>query len=138
MSDDRADGLSVVVQPKRIPRPRRAHLKQQRRRAFTFSLFAVAAIGGLVVLNIFWTSAPPPKLSDVSSPELAAREAQIGRIEIHNGDGRCQQIKFDNERETTIDNPGPCPKPVLDARGVPVPQGTIHRLDAISKSFFGR
>jgi hypothetical protein len=137
MSDGRADGLSGVV-PKRTPRPHRAHLKRQRQRAFTFSLFAIAAIGGLVVMTIFWASAPAPKLSDASPPELVAREAQIGTIEIHDGVGRCQQVKFDNERGTTIDNPGPCPKPVLDARGVPVPQGTIHRLDAISKSFFGR
>jgi len=76
--------------------------------------------------------------SDASLEESASREMQIGTIVIHSGDDGCEQIKFDNKTETTVNSRSPCPKQVLDAHGVPVPQGTVHRLDAISKSFFGR
>lgn len=52
---------------------------------------------------------------------------------------RCKQTKFDNDSGRTIENLAPCDNEVfLDAHGIPVPQGTVHRLDAISKSFLGR
>jgi hypothetical protein len=132
-SNRQTDGPSVVK-----TRSRPTHSRRQRWRAFVVSLFAIAAMGCLVVASIFWTAVSRSKLSDASSVESASREMQIGTIVIHSGDNGCEQIKFDNRRETTTNNLTPCPKQVLDAHGVPVPQGTLHRLDAISKSFFGR
>jgi hypothetical protein len=58
-------------------------------------------------------------------------------IVVEQGDeGRCELMKFNNDDGRVIDNVRHCEKnSILDARGVPVPVGTIHRLDAISKSF---
>ena len=48
-------------------------------------------------------------------------------------------MKFDNDNGRTIEQFKPCDNAgILDANGVPVPVGTIRRLDAISKSFSGR
>jgi hypothetical protein len=80
-------------------------------------------------------------LTSLGSPSSDSEptEARIGTIILQRDDGRCEQIKFDNDSGRTIKDTVPCEnKIVLDAHGVPVPQGTVHRLDAISKSFFGR
>ena len=98
-SNRQIDGPSVVK-----TRSRPAHSRRQRWRAFAVSLFAIAAMGCLAVANIFWTAVPRSKSSNSSSEELAAREMQIGTIEIHSGDDGCEQIRFDNRRETTGNN----------------------------------
>lgn len=47
-------------------------------------------------------------------------------------------MKFDNRTGRTIENERHCENTTtLDAQGIPVPEGTIHRLDSISKSFLG-
>jgi hypothetical protein len=42
-------------------------------------------------------------------------------------------MKFDNETGR-ISEVGSCPQVAVDANGVPVPLGTIHRREAIKKS----
>ncbi len=45
-------------------------------------------------------------------------------------------MKFDNDSGRPIGQFKPCDTAdILDANGVPMPTGTIRRLDAISKSF---
>jgi hypothetical protein len=45
---------------------------------------------------------------------------------------------FDNTDGRLIENLKPCEKDIrFDARGRAMPMGTVHRLDAISKSFLG-
>jgi hypothetical protein len=47
-------------------------------------------------------------------------------------------MKFDNTDGRLIENLKPCEKDLrFDERGRAMPMGTVHRLDAISKSFFG-
>lgn len=49
---------------------------------------------------------------------------------------QCQLMKFDNDTGRMIDGSANCHGDVvLDAHGVPVPMGTVHRLDSIRKSF---
>ena len=51
-------------------------------------------------------------------------------------ENKCELMKFDNETGRTIENTARCRNDVtMDAHGAPVPVGTVHRLDAISKSF---
>ena len=50
----------------------------------------------------------------------------------------CKRLKFDDNGGVSHDVV-PCDQSgTLDARGQPVPVGTMRRLDAISKSFSGR
>jgi hypothetical protein len=48
----------------------------------------------------------------------------------------CRRLTFDGKGQVVRDVV-PCDGSVRDARGQPVPIGTIQRLDAISKSFAG-
>ncbi len=62
----------------------------------------------------------------------------MGTIEFQTDQNRCDLMKFDNDTGRTIAAPSNCQNNVtLDAHGIPVPTGTIHRLDSISKSFSG-
>jgi hypothetical protein len=63
---------------------------------------------------------------------------RIGTIEVQTGQDQCDLLKFDNDTGRTISESKSCHGDVaLDAHGVPVPTGTVHRLDSISKSFLG-
>lgn len=63
-------------------------------------------------------------------------ETHVGKIVLQAGTGKCKQIKFDNDSGGFAESSASCDdKIIFDKHGVPVPQGTIHRLDAISKSF---
>lgn len=63
-------------------------------------------------------------------------ETHVGKIVLRAGTGKCKQIKFNNDSGGFVESSASCDeKIILDEHGVPIPQGTIHRLDAISKSF---
>jgi hypothetical protein len=64
--------------------------------------------------------------------------ARTGTVMLQTDENRCEVLKFDNDSGRAVDRARRCDKNVtFDARGVPVPLGTVHRLDAISKSFLG-
>jgi hypothetical protein len=65
-------------------------------------------------------------------------ETRIGTIEVQTGQDQCDLLKFDNDTGRTVNETKSCHSDVaLDAQGIPVPTGTVHRLDSISKSFLG-
>jgi hypothetical protein len=67
-------------------------------------------------------------------PEGDFRTAKITK----ESDGRgCWRQIFDNQTGSMVRSQEPCDATSYDANGAPVPVGTIHRLDAISKSFSG-
>jgi hypothetical protein len=67
-------------------------------------------------------------------PDGDVRTAKI----TNDSDGKgCWQQIFDNQTGRMVRTPQPCEATVYDSKGAPVPVGTIHRLDAISKSFPG-
>ena len=47
----------------------------------------------------------------------------------------CKRLEFDNGNRRVFESNVPCDGEVLNENGVPVPVGTMHRLNAISKSF---
>lgn len=77
------------------------------------------------------TNSPP---AATAMPERDIRTARITRNSDGNG---CSQQIFDNQSGRMFQSQKPCDMTEYDANGVPVPAGTIHRLDAISKSFPG-
>jgi hypothetical protein len=67
-----------------------------------------------------------------------SQEARMGTIELQTDQEQCDVMKFDNDTGRTIADSKRCHSNVtLDAHGVPIPMGTVHRLDSISKSFLG-
>jgi hypothetical protein len=76
---------------------------------------------------------------DGSMAKSSAADRHVGKIMIKRGDQVCERLKFDNDTGQMIGSPGSCVTEADgDAQNVPLPIGTMHRLDAISKSFSGK
>jgi hypothetical protein len=62
-------------------------------------------------------------------------EPRTANIVLEYAGNRCRQMIFDNDTGQSMERIGPCPEVVRDGKGEAPAQGTIRRLDAISKSF---
>jgi len=94
----------------------------------TFVLIAGVFFAAKWAMSSFQFDAPAEQVSAVDQTGIIAR--QVGNQE-------CALARFDNATGRTTGASGCTNGVVFDAHGVPVPVGTIHRLDAISKSFSG-
>jgi hypothetical protein len=89
----------------------------------------------LILAGLPWLynsgSGAEPRSTDLQEP-------RTGVIVRQRGQDDCVVRKFDNDTDRTIDDSEQCHSHVaLDGQGRPIPVGTIHRLESISKSFFG-
>jgi hypothetical protein len=65
--------------------------------------------------------------------------SRTGTIVLQTDPDQCLQAKFDNSSGKFTESLTPCENSIrFDEHGKPIPLGTIHRLDAISRSFLGR
>jgi hypothetical protein len=75
------------------------------------------------------------------APEIAMaapdRDLHTAKITRDLGGKECSQDIFDNQTGRMTRSSQPCDATARDSNGVPIPLGTIHRLDAISKSLPG-
>jgi len=115
---------------------RNAGASQKRGRLAKMSLgvFAVGALIAVVaVLAIGFGTAPTPVVENKVSH---AEPSSVATIVLHSTTSGCQQRAFNNHTGQISEQTSPCHNEVvLDAKGVPIPTGTIHTLDSISKSF---
>jgi hypothetical protein len=70
------------------------------------------------------------------APDNNLRSAKI-TVDFADGSG-CQKQFFDNQTGRMTRSQQPCETTAYDNNGVQLPLGTMHRLDAISKSFLGQ
>ena len=130
------DGKPSGTKPARLRAPTHVGAERQRaaRAAGFMFLFAITAAVVLVIL------AALPKLGQSNAsmpPGMSDNDLRTARI-TRDLDGKgCAQQVFDNQTGHMTTTPQPCPPMVYDSNGFPVPIGTIHRLDSISKSFPG-
>jgi hypothetical protein len=94
--------------------------------------------GAVIVLATrFLMSSPSPAPATDTVRRNDFRTATIVTDALD--DSGCRQRDFDNQTGRMTQADQPCNNgTVLDSHGNPVPIGTIHRLDGISRSFFGR
>jgi hypothetical protein len=121
--------------PARSPtKSRRAH--ERRRTAIIGScVLALAGLGCALVLKAqFPISTRPAKLFTATAT-VTDNSNRSAKVLIDSGDGGCRQERFDNETWRMTRSQQPCELTARDSVGNPIPLGTIHRLDAISKSF---
>jgi hypothetical protein len=115
---------------------RKASAGQKRRRLAKMSLgvFAVGALIAIVaVVAICFSTVPPPAAENEAS---RADPNSVATIVLHSSTSSCQQRSFNNRTGQILDQPSSCSNDVvLDAKGMPVPTGTIRTLNSISKSF---
>ena len=107
--------------------------RAQERRPALITGGCILALGAMitVVVTASVTSSP----SVITTPENVLRTARITTNSDSNG---CWEKAFDNQTGRMLRSPKPCEAAAYDINGAPAPLGTIHRLDAISKSFSGR
>jgi len=91
-----------------------------------------AAIAAMAVIAMELGALP----SVVASKSASSGEAHVvGSIMVHSAAEACQHRTFNNRTGQIADAGTPCNDVVLDAKGIPVPLGTVRTIDSISKSF---
>jgi hypothetical protein len=96
------------------------------------SLAVLATVSALFLLLQNQPSTPVIEQGDAST----FSQDKTGSIVLNQGSKSCQHKLFDNTTGRIFDATTPCPADVpLDANGNPIPKGTIHTLNEISKSF---
>ncbi|HTP91916.1 MAG TPA: hypothetical protein VMJ52_09285 [Xanthobacteraceae bacterium] len=118
------------------------HHKPRPRRRYWAVLIGFVCLLAVTILPAIYVNYPIAGLNQPSSEgeiqTVNSGEAGTGTVVVQTPKESCTLMKFDNRTGRTIESARHCEKTtVLDAKGVPVPEGTIHRLDSISKSFLG-
>jgi hypothetical protein len=88
---------------------------------------------GFLTLAVIWATSPRAPISLRPADLLASQDGRVARV-VATANGRCQQSTFDNDTAYVSNVGTPC----SSHDGEPVPAGTARRLDAISRSFYGR
>jgi hypothetical protein len=115
---------------------RRAGAGQKRKRLVKMSLgvFAVGALIAVVAVFAIGLGTAPSAVEENGASVGDANS--VATIVLHSSTNGCQQKLFDNRTGRISDQTSPCSSDVvLDAKGMPMPTGTIHTLNSISKSF---
>ena len=94
-------------------------------------LIILAAAGVVLLL------ANEKNIRDADRRDAAAvARHKTASIVLNEGSKNCQVKVFDNKTGRISDAHIPCPdEPPSDASGTPGPKGTLHTMNAISKSF---
>jgi hypothetical protein len=125
------------AQRAKAARSRQVRVKRQRWYALAMSSCMLIAVVWLAV----GTDVPQRVYALATSHQASDADtdsARTGKIIVQTDLDHCRQATFDNDNGRIVGNDGPCnDNVVLDAHGVPVPTGTIHRLNSISKAFSG-
>jgi hypothetical protein len=124
------------------PTAKKAHPRSITRSRRWYALtVAVAVCAAIVYLgaSTYIGSSPARRVAEQSPLASDSGEALTGKIILETNPDQCEQMKFDNASGRYIDGRKPCDNQIqFDEHGKPIPLGTIHRLDSISRSFFGR
>jgi hypothetical protein len=123
------------------PKAKKAHPHSAKRLKRWYALTIVAAAcAAIVYLGLNWRlGSAPQRIAERPAPSAGADESRTGRIVLQTNPDHCAEMKFDNTDGRVVDGLKPCDNQIkFDERGRPIPMGTIHRLDSISRSFSGR
>jgi hypothetical protein len=118
-------------------RPRSSTRRTQERRLALIIAGCMLGLGGMITAVVVVTASPKTVIATNSPPAVAPPENELRTAKITtNSDGNgCWQKVFDNQTGRMLRSQKPCEAAAYDINGAPAPLGTIHRLDAISKSF---
>jgi hypothetical protein len=113
-----------------------AQAKQERRRAFIISC-GMLLVGAIAVAMVTANAPKAVSNSPAFAPATPDNDLRTAKITKNSDRDGCSQEIFDNQTGRMNRSSQPCEATVYDSHGAPVPVGTIHRLEAISKSFAG-
>jgi hypothetical protein len=122
---------SAPLRAKRNPRPDR-----KRAKIVVGVIVVVVSVGVMLVVATRLPIALRPKNLSQAANDTSASNHFDAKVFIDTtGNGDCRQEVFDNQTWRMTRSKQPCDATALDAAGVPIPKGTMNRLEAISKSF---
>jgi hypothetical protein len=114
---------------------RRRARRRHRNIAFGYCLLAAVSLGCAVALKTHHPTSAQSTETFPATAAITANENRSAKVIIDSGDGGCRQESFDNQTWRLTRSQQPCELTDRDINGNPVPSGTIHRLEAISKTF---
>ena len=128
----KAQVASPADAPKRAASP---SIAQERRRIVIVCVGLIGVLGAAIVVAV--TTNLPSSIVQPSGPrDSFGIEERNGSIVLKAENNRCRQIAFNNDTGLMKETSKPCfNKPVLDDKGVPVPEATIRRMDSIRQGF---
>jgi hypothetical protein len=108
---------------------------QERRRIVIVCVGLVVVLGAAIVVAMT-TNLPSSFVQPLGPRDLFGIEERNGSIVLKAENNRCRQIAFNNDTGAMKETSKPCfNKPVVDDKGVPVPEATIRRMDSIRQGF---
>jgi hypothetical protein len=110
-------------------------IAQERRRIVIVCVGLIVVLGAAILVAL--TTNLPSSIVQPSGPrDSFGIEERNGSIVLKAENNRCRQIAFNNDTGLMKETSKPCfNKPVLDDKGVPVPEATIRRMDSIRQGF---
>jgi hypothetical protein len=133
--------IAFSMPSRSTPGRAQAQRAQERRRALIVScvILFVVGLGFVLMMTAELPMSTHLTNSSQTASEAPANDLGSAKVTIDSADGRgCRQQVFDNQTGRMTRSQQPCDTTARDSNGVPIPLGTIHRLDAISKSFSGK
>jgi hypothetical protein len=122
--------------PPARPQPRATARKApgRRRGLIIGGILLIAALGAVAL-----ATGHPASVQSVDSPQTAGatpdNDLRTAKVTNESGEKGCSQQVFDNQTGRMIRSQQPCETTAYDSNGVPIPRGTMNRLDAIRKGF---
>jgi len=109
----------------------------ERRRIVIVSAGLFVVLGTAIVVSL--TTTLPSALiqrTPLGPRDTFGIEERSGAIVLPATNNKCRQIAFNNDTGRMVESSKPCEKkPALDDKGVPVPEGTMRRMDSIRQGF---
>jgi hypothetical protein len=121
-------------------RPRSGPARSQERRRSLIISCGILLLATATAVMVIAVKSPMSVLalnSSRTATEMPENGTHTAKITTESGGKGCSQQTFDNQTGHMTRSQQPCEATAYDSNGVPIPLGTIQRLDAISKSFSG-
>ena len=110
-------------------------IAQERRRIVIVCVGLIGVLGAAILVAVT-TNLPSSIVQPLGPRDMFGIEERNGSIVLKVENNRCRQIAFNNDTGLMKETSKPCyDKPVLDDKGVPVPEATIRRMDSIRQGF---
>jgi hypothetical protein len=125
-----------VANPKVAPKTAVMLSVAQERRRIVIVCVGLIVVLGAAILVAMTTNLPSSIVQPLGPRDMFGIEERNGSIVLKAENNRCRQIAFNNDTGLMKETSKPCfNKPVLDDKGVPVPEATIRRMDSIRQGF---
>src|SRR5262249_41858464 len=125
-----------VASPADAPKTDASPSIAQERRRIIIGCVGLFVVLGAAILVAMMTNLSSSIIQPLGPRDLFGIEERNGSIVLKAENNRCRQIAFNNDTGAMKETSKPCyEKPVVDDKGVPLPEATVRRMDTIRQGF---